>query len=313
MNLFANFEEIYKRTFDVFLESFHELENQFHTDSDKEKYTNNLRALASSYKQHTSISSFFITHGKELIDNCRRGEGLLVIRVALDVFCDSMQKVALYLGWAVYSIESGQQAKGESYLYKICFETVDNFEESIEWQELTSVWQCYRPLVAHCIKPQINYSCQTSLNIEDILDKSGEDMLSLLSEHLYELSDNGERLNMLNKWERTVLYADVLLSEVHSGGFEAFLSYNGHRFEQTKAAIEAMGAEKTLKLMDKIQSKFPKTKIPKKQESINKVLEKLEQQNITFDTEDEFFYTKASNEIIGKLEQFVVKNKKRFR
>lgn len=71
--------------------------------------------------------------------------------------CDDGDDVTYYLRNAQYYIEMGDLELGKSYLVKLCCETVDNYEESIGFRELTHVWDKYRHLVEGKVPASISW------------------------------------------------------------------------------------------------------------------------------------------------------------
>lgn len=227
--------------------------------------------------------------------------------------------VSRWLLTAQYHIENGEEALGVEYLIKLCTETVDNYEEAIGFRELTPVWEKYKHMVAGKVPPSLAFHTvkalppeKCAMQIGEIL-ASGEDLLENLSAHLGELSGGGECLNCLNQWERTAFYADELCMEVNSGGFGGYLYYHGQNFEEAKQALQTIGAQETLALLERIQGKFPRKKIPKDLDRIQDVLDKLEDKDVDFEAEDECYYESAEKELLQKLREFATKNGGRFR
>ncbi len=199
-------------------------------------------------------------------------------------------------------------------------ENCDNYEESIEYNGLTEQWQQYRYLVADLVPPSIKSMSAAPLSpadctmqITDILSLPDDEILSALSEHLGELSGNGDELNALNKWERTVYYVDELCVEVNSGGFDSYLYYHGTHFEKAYTALERISAFEVLQILDTIRSKFPKSRIPKNEDALQNAMDVLEEKGINFDSEDEHFYSAGEKELLKCLLSYVKENKQRLR
>lgn len=199
-------------------------------------------------------------------------------------------------------------------------EKCDNYEESIEWNGLSEQWQNYRYLVADMVPPSVTIMptkprspAECTLRITDILSLPDEEILSALSDHLGELSGNGDALNALNKWERTIYYVDELCVEVNSGGFDSYLYYRGTHFEKAYAALKDIAALRTLPILDDVRNKFPKKRIPRNVEALQNVMDILEEKDIDFESEDEHFYSVEEKELLKCLLSYVKENMQHLR
>ena len=199
-------------------------------------------------------------------------------------------------------------------------ENCDNYEESIEWNGLTEQWQQYRCLVENLVPPSVKtlsakpcLPAECRMQIADILSLPDDDLLSALSEHLGELNGNGDALNALNKWERTVYYADELCVEVNSGGFDSYLYYHGTHFEKAYAALESISAFGMLPILDAVRSKFPKNRIPKSESALQNAMDVLAENGIDFEAEDESYYSSGEKELLMCLLSCVKENARHFR
>ena len=228
--------------------------------------------------------------------------GLQCLHIAKDAFPVYVDDVTFYLRNAQYYIEMGDLELGTSYLLKLCCETVDNYEESIGFRELTHVWERYKYLVEgkapaslsinekkKPLKPE-----ECTMQIEDILQLQKDSMLCELSMHLYELSGQGDCLNYLNRWERVVFYLDSFCTDINSDGVEHFVEYHGKRWKATRNAMEVLSIPKGILLMDKIRDKIKK---------------RIED----FEEEETFYYELVEKELLEKLYLYVIENKERFR
>ena len=217
-----------------------------------------------------------------------------------------------------YMAEENIEA-AKACLFLLC-EHCDNYEESIEWNGLTDKWQKYRYLVADLIPPSVKISAtppclpaECTMQIKNILTLSDDSILSELSKHLGELSGNGGELNRLNKYERVVFLVDELWAEVNSGGFDSYLYYNGTHFEKAHDALECISAFGVLSILDNVRSKFPKSRIPQKEEALQNAMDALEKKGIDFEAEDESFYSIGEKELLVCLLKYVRENENRFR
>ena len=189
-------------------------------------------------------------------------------------------------------------------------ESCDNYEDSIEWNGLTEQLQRYRYLVSDYLPPS---PAQRTMQIADILALPDEEILSALSDHLDELIGNGDAHGALNKWERTAYYIDELCIEVNSGGFDSYLYYHGTHFEKAYTALKDIAALKTLLILDNVRDKFPKCRVPVKENALQKAMDSLAEKGVDFDREDERFYTVGEKELLNCLLSYVKDNKQHFR
>lgn len=306
---------------DKFLAEIEEIQEKYKEDKDAEKFANRLSNCASKYKKYFGTGDYLINLAEE--EYYPKGDylaGLSIIKVVHKHFKYIADELTVYLRMAEYYIESGETEKGIEYLIKLCTETVSNYEESIGFRELTAVWEKYKHLVEGKVPPSKVYNTgnpippeKCTMQITDILNLADDEMLSEISTHLNEMSANGEVLSCLNKWEKLVFYINELCEEVNSGGFSNYLYYYGNHFEKVKISLESIGAEKTIELLTAIENKFPRKKVPKNMDSIQNNLDKMEEKNIDFETEDEQYYTSIEKEILNKLTAYILENKKHFR
>ncbi len=297
----------------------------FLSDRDIEKLNNELQSMAKKYCNIEYAFDFFVKYGVEFIENGEQACGMAYLLAIESYFQEEYDGTAdtvyLYLRLAEYYIENGNSDKGIFYLTKLCTETTSNYEESIEFRELTDVWEKYKHLVAGKVPESVNRNGgvspvapeKCSIKISDILSLPQDELLTQISTHLNEMSGNGTYLNYLNKWEKLVYDADLVLTEVNSDGFSGYLYYNGNRFPNAVKAFEEIGSPEMLDLMSSVQNKFPLKKVPKSIESIQNKIDKMEEKEIDFENEDEIFYNDAQEELLDKLYEFIMCNKKRFR
>ena len=306
---------------DKFLKEIEEIQDKYKEDKDAEKLANRLSHCASKYKKYFGTGDYLINLAEEVY--YPKGDysaGLSIIKVVHKHFKYIADEVTVYLRMAEYYIESGETEKGIEYLIKLCTETVDNYEESIGFRGLTAVWEKYKHLVEGIVPPSKTFNSvnplppeKCTMQICDILNLSDDNLLRELSTHLNEMSANGEVLSCLNKWEKLVFYINELCEEVNSGGFSNYLYYCGTHFEKAKTSLETIGAEKSIDLLNKVENKFPRKKVPKNIDSIQNNLDKMEEKNIDFETEDDEYYNFTEQEILSKLTAYILENERYFR
>lgn len=216
-------------------------------------------------------------------------------------------------------IEGGETEMGKACLVLLT-RRISNYEEIIELEELTALWEQYKPLVADLIEPSVSFNFiqplspeKCTLSIPSILSGSDDDLLTDLSTHLNEMSANGDCLSALNKWERTAWYADELCMEVNSGGFQGYLYYHGTHFDKAYKAISEINAPNVTALLDSVRAEFPRTRIPKSEDAIQNAIDKLEDKGINFEDQDDTYYTSAERELLTAMTTWVRANAKHFR
>jgi hypothetical protein len=216
---------------------------------------------------------------------------------------------------AQYHIDNGDEASGRACLLTLC-KRIGNYEESIEVNGLTPLWEKYKHLVQGLVAPSgrvIKAKAECDSRIHDILALPDEDILNELSGHLQEMTGNGDVIQALNKWERTVYYVDELCMEVNSGGFGGYLYYHGAHFEKAYKALEQMGAGQMTALLDRVRGKFPRNRIPKTLDSIQNTMDWMEDQGVDFEAEDDQYYGGTERELLERLTAYVRENARHFR
>lgn len=227
---------------------------------------------------------------------------------------EPVDEISIWLRKAVYLIENKDIEKGKMYLIKIA-ENVGNYEEALEWRDSLDVWDKYKYLVEGQIKPSNNDINRTTMKIEDILKiKDENDLVSNLTIHVNELCGFGEDMTKLNQYERVVYDVGNLDEEVQSGGFLSYFYSTSdyvRRYKQLLKALNTIGARNTMDLLEKVEKKFPRGKIPIKLEYRQRILDEMEEKDITFDEFDEVFWQYDEN-ITNLIYNYVMKNKIRF-
>lgn len=226
---------------------------------------------------------------------------------------------AHFMALAESYIAKGNVAAARACLLLLC-ENCDNYEESIEWNGLSEQWKSYRYLVADIVSSSVKTTPAAPLSpekctmqIADILALPDDEILSALSEHLGELSGDGNALSTLNEWERTIYYVDELWMEINSGGFDSYLNYYGTHFEQAYTALKDIAALRVLPILDDVRNKFPKKRIPQNEEALQKAIDILEEDDIDFDSNDELFYSIGEQDLLKSLLSYIKENKQYLR
>lgn len=299
-----------------FNEEVERIKAQYADTKDPETITSGVRALASRRNWHPFVD-FLIRLGESCIEGDDYQAGITWIMAAGKYFPNVFNKTVYYLRMAQYHFENGDRETGLDYLTKLCKTYGPSTDTLIGLQGMNAVWEPYRHLVEDLLPEPADDTPQPEENaapsIADILNGPDDDLLTDLSTHLNEICDSGDYLNALNKWERTVWYADELCMEVNSGGFEGYLYYHGTHFEKAYKAIADMGAPNVIALLDAVRAKFPKNRIPKSEEAIQNAMDKLEDNGVGFEDQDDAYYSGLERELLSAMTAYVRANAKRFR
>lgn len=303
-----------------FITEIEGIKAQYQNTSSTEELTKSLHILAKEYRDFVGAGDYLLSLGEEYISNNDYLAGITYIKFVDEYYGFVANTTLLNLRMAEYYIENNQTEKGIQHLINLCTE-VSNYEESIEFNELTAVWEKYKHLVKDKVPVSITVNSfsvplkpeECSVMIDKIFSLPKSEIINELSTHLGELSANGSELNHLNKTEKVFYYIDELCSEVNSGGFESYLYYNGNHFQNVIDSLEIINAVEMLLLIKTIQSKFPKNKIPKSLSSIQNALDSLEENGIDFETEDSQFYEAQEKTLLVHLLEYVLENKSHFR
>lgn len=303
-----------------FIKSITEIKNEYQEENSVEGLAKNLLILAKEYHNCMGIGDYLLTLGEEYISNNDYLAGITFIKIVDEYYSFVANTTLLNLRMAEYHIENNEIDIGIEYLFKLC-SAVSNYEESIEFNELTAVWEKYKHLVKDKVPASVAINSfnaplkpeECSVMIDKIFSLPKSEIIDELSTHISELSSNGSELNHLNKTEKVFFYIDELCAEVNSGGFESYLYYNGNHYQNVINSLETIKAVEMLSLMKTIQSKFPKSKIPKSLNSIQNVMDSLEEKGIDFEIEDSQFYETQDKTLIALLLGYVLENKNHFR
>lgn len=208
------------------------------------------------YRKMPYLPMIMVNYAEELIGKDKYDTAMLIYleminNKHLEYLSD---EVTIYLRLGEYYINNGDIDKGKSYLIRLC-EEYANYEESINFRELDSVWQRLKPYVADRIKPSIVVNGETQEENEPMTD-----------DELIEL----------------------MLEELGSGGIHSYLVSYGHRLEQTLVAAKRLNKPKTAELLELIKVKYFNNEMPKKLEEIEKIIYK---NDWWFEEEyDEYYY-----------------------
>lgn len=298
-----------------FLLCIDKIKNRYESTKDVDELETGLRSFAKKYRDCFGIGDLLLSIGERYITSGDYSAGIFFIKVVDEFFEYVANTTLLNLRMAEYHITNNETENGIRRLIRLC-SSVSNYEESIEINELTEVWEKYKHLVQGKVAPSVKVNSpiiplrpeECSMQINDILSLSDDSILEALSFHLGEICGQGDSLNCLNKWERIIYYADELCSEVNSGGFDGYLYYHGLHFEKAYSALKDICAFEALKLLDLVREKFPKNRIPKNEESLQSLMDQLAEKGVDFEREDELFYSTGEKELLKCLLSYVKEN-----
>lgn len=201
------------------------------------------------YKKVQYLDIVTVNYAEELIKTSDYQKGIMIIK---GIYESKYLKylsddITVYIILAQYYIENGDIKKGKHFLKKIANETSDNYEESLDFRGWLDTWNKYKHLVKDEINAPIFLNDDKSLSDDELLD--------------------------------------LLLEEVHSGGYDAYLSYNGQHLERTLKIAESRHMNALAEQLKRIKSKFPNNTVS------DHPIDIIEKKNLNFDDEDELFYS----------------------
>ena len=302
----------------AFLQKAEAMEGAYESARDVQGIEDGVRALARDRRSHP-YGDHMLHWADSLMEAGDIAGGGACLLALEKYFPHFNNQVIFRLRMAQYHMEMGEEEAARESLLALCRE-IRNYEEAIEINGLTALWEKYRHLVQGLVEPSIRVMSnriktpgECDMQIVDILALPDEDILTELSNHLQELSGDGDMIQGLNKWERTAYYVDELCMEVNSGGFEGYLYYHGTHFDKAYKALEQMGAAEMTALLDRVRAKFPRNHIPKSADSIQNTMDRMEEKGVDFEAEDDCYYGSAEKELLAKLTAYVRENGKHFR
>lgn len=227
--------------------------------------------------------------------------------------------VTIYLRLAEYYLENGEEDKGIEFLIKLCTETADNYEEAISFRELDAVWQKYKNLVEDKVPDSLVTATKALLpdectkQVSEIMELPKDDIIFELYNHFCERTADGEEMYYLNKIEKNIFYSVEFIEMLNTEGLDAYLYERGNHFSSLRKALTEIGLQKAVDFLDTVESRFPRKAVPKKLESIQNALDKLEEKEIDFEEDYDFYLEEINNELMEKITDYVFSNKKKLK
>ncbi len=313
-----------KQIIDEYQKSFKLFEIEFNkilSSDDINTFKTELPKVASDFKSHFGASMIFTETAKEYYSKGEIEKAFLLFIIAAETFETIHDSETVYLRAAQYYFENSQEEVGKKYLYKLCDNLPDNYEEAFAFRELTEVWGKYCHYVNDRIAPSKSmdepysgcYPEECTMQIEDILKLPKDDLLLELAEHLDELSGYGDDIKKLNKWEQIAYDINALYSAISSDGIDFYLDSQCHRFAQAKKALKEVNAEKAIEFMKMVEACFPNLKVPKSQAKIEDILEDIMEADGFEDAEAFYEDEWIEKELMDAEFKFVLENREKFR
>jgi len=161
---------------------------------------------------------------------------------------------------------------------------------------------------------QTNRKGQVKIDIEKILKIEDQTTAIIeLDTKLNEISNYGEKIELLTESQRTVLFVENLEREINNGGFnQFFFNSSGNFTHETIAALKTIKAFKTAAIVSKSISIWPNQNVPKDRVKRQDILQQVEEQaNPVWDECSEEFY-KYHDNLVMLLVEFIKSNKSDF-
>ena len=206
--------------------------NNFKSQKDVAKFIKKYRAL-------DSLPMIMMNYADELRAKSKYDTAILIyLEMAENKHLKYIyDDVTLWFRLGEYYINNKEIEKGKAYLIKLCDE-ISNYEESLEVRELTDDWQKLKPYVVDQIKPSI------------VVNKDLKNEEAMTEDELLTL----------------------FLEEMASGGIHAYLTYYGHKLEETLAVAKRREKHMTVELLELIKTKYFNGDMPKEIETIEDIV-----------------------------------------
>jgi Domain of unknown function (DUF4375) len=154
------------------------------------------------------------------------------------------------------------------------------------------------PIIVSC-KNDTNNSNEiikqgNKLNLDSLLlTKDTTNIMIALDNSITSLCEFGDSLNRLTEPQKNFFYIQNLEREVNNGGFnQYFFNSDGDYAHETLIALNAIGANHALIIMQTAINEFPNHIVPKDRNKRQEVLKEIEKKaSKTWDKLDSTFYT----------------------
>ena len=301
-----------------FIKLFEGAKGNFKKTKNADALCASLENISELYREYFGIGDLLLQYGEDLIDSEGNDVGFEIVRIVEKHFKVVANQTLLCIRLAEWEFKNGDAEKGKAYLEHLVSK-VDNYEESIEINGLSTVWSKYKanlalPKSIHFMKKSPLSPDECTLCIEEIMKLPQDDaLLSELSTHLNELCAYGEQINILSEPERTVFYINEFIEDVNSDGISHYLYYRGDHFRKLFAFVIEMNCSCCLTLLNMIAKKFPRGKIPSKIEEIQNQLESMADHGVDFEAEERIYYEQVEAELVKTLLSYIMNHMDSFR
>ena len=301
-----------------FIKLFEETKRNYIKTKDADALCASLENISELYGEYLGIGDLLLQYGEDIIDSEGADIGFEIIRIVEKYFKTVANQTLLCIRLAEWEFERGNAEKGKEYLERLVSK-VDNYEESIEVNGLTDVWNKYKanltlPKSIRFMKRSPLSPDECTICIEEILKLPQDDtLISELSTHLNELCGYGEQINIFSEAEQTVFYINEFIEDINSDGISHYLYYRGNHFQELFASVKKVNCASCRTLLDMIAGKFPHSKISSDIEKIKTHLECMEDHGVDFDAEEQIYYEQVEAELTKALLSYVANHADDFR
>jgi hypothetical protein len=140
-----------------------------------------------------------------------------------------------------------------------------------------------------------------------------EETIVKLFDFLSDISEYGEKIEVLNPHQRVVYYIEILETEINNGGFnQYFFNSYGNFAHETIAALSEIKAHKTSEILKLAVAAFPNKTAPKDREERQNIMDDIEDAaNLIWEELDQKFYL-YDDDINGLLINYIKLNRASF-
>ncbi len=301
--------------FEKFLADFSSAKTNYKKQKDITILKKDVEAISAEFYEYFGIGDVLLGYGEELFSAGDREAGIAVFKILEKYFENNIaNQTLLFVRLAEFEFNKGNTDAGKDYLLSAC-RSIDNFEESIQNNELEDVWEKYR----HYVENEISHPASNKLlapdecsqQMDEIIKLPQDELLFALSEHLAELSANGNKLDLLSEQELNVYLVDEFVVTINSDGLENYFDYCAPHFIGLCSALEQIGCTEAQELWNKIKDKI--SQAPINDPKFEKALLHLADRDVNFENEEAFYYKKVERKLFSQISQYVKNNLDSFR
>jgi len=155
---------------------------------------------------------------------------------------------------------------------------------------------------------------ENTFNLDSLLSATDTTAIIIaIDDHINASLISDETLEGLTQAQKNFYYIQELEREVNNGGFDQyFYNSSGDYAHETISALQAIGAEKAMKILQSAINEFPDHLVPKDRTTRQEILSKMEgKAQLNWQKLDDEFYTYPDD--LSELNiEYVRKNKKDF-